>query len=727
MSESLSTVSAVRRRSQNRRRMTRRPLMARSASPRPLSATGTSEAKRRRADLTVVVLVAVVCGIYFGLTCGWQIAVESAQAVAGLVEYPPDNPFYVYHVKSWTLLHQIPAVLLRCGMSEAMVSLAIGCLASTLCLTALALWSYSLGGDRLIASLTPLICVVTNVCKDCGGLYPIRLYPRPYWTTYGVTGTGFVLFTWALLGLGLRRPVAFLCGLAPALHPALGAWCLLVSVASLACDWRRERPRAAAMLRWFAVGAALTAISFAARCYLSSHVPAADPVVARRMVEAFVAGWDNHRLALPPTHIDWWMSGAAWALAAVVYAWHRRRVPAESLALLRVLLITSSAGQVLAALTHVSDWLPLSVVMAMPGRFINFSIVALPAVLIGLLARWRRSWPMQAVFAGLMLACLARAVMLKTQVIYVPAAPKFFALAGLAFVYVCCVSRRRDAGRSLRRWLGRITLAVLLVTAAVWRQDLHLAALVAALAPLLWWMRERFLWYRLTRLRAAARWAGTLCASVVGVMTIGPWLASGLVLINGLPSVIALTKGWRRSRWPLAAPGKRWALTVASAGIGCLLIGWQIARQAHAGFDFERARSASPLWSAAAHGEGLILTAPRRGIVQLLGRRGIVINGEAINQITYIPSSAPAINHALERLYGDGLLRPRPADWLPCGGLMANSGRQLWETRDADEWRLLADEFGFGDILAPADWKLRLPVVARDRRLVLYHVPARPD
>lgn len=680
--------------------------------------------RRRRADLTIVVLVAVVCGIYFGLTCGWQIAVESAQAVAGLVDYPPDNPFYVYHVKSWTLLHQIPALLLRRGVSEAAVSVAIGCFASTLCLTALALWSYALGGDRLIASLTPLICVVTNVCKDCGGLYPIRLYPHVYWSTYGITGTGYVLLTWSLLGLGFRRPVAFLCGLAPALHPALGAWCLLVSVAALAWDLRRERPRAAAMLRWFALGGAISAISFAARCYVSRNLPSIDPIAARQMVEAFVAGWDNHRLALPPTHVDWWMSGAAYTLAAVVYAWHRRRLAPESLVLLRVMLITSLAGLALALLTHVPDWLPLSVVMAMPGRFINFSIVAFPALLIGLSARWRRWWPMQVVFAGLMIACLARAVMLKTQAIYVPAAPKFFALAGLVSVYICCTSRRRDASRFVRRWLGWATLAVLLVTAFVWRQDWHLAALVTALVPLLWWMRERFFWCRLTRLRVAARSAGVACASIVGMMAIGPWLASGLVLVTRLPTGLALLGSWWR---PPTALAKRNALALAAAAVGFCVIGWQLMAQAQAGFAFERARRASPLWSAAARGEGLILTAPRVGLAQLRSRRGVVINGEAINQITYIPASAPAINRALRRLYGDDLLLPRPADWLPCGGLMAESGRQLWEARSADEWRQLAEEFSFGDILTPVGWKLRLPMVAREGRLALYRVPAQQD
>ena len=50
------------------------------------------------------------------------MAVETAQVVAGLVKYPSGNPFYVYHTKLWTVVHQICAVLLRAGVSEIAVS-----------------------------------------------------------------------------------------------------------------------------------------------------------------------------------------------------------------------------------------------------------------------------------------------------------------------------------------------------------------------------------------------------------------------------------------------------------------------------------------------------------------------------------------------------------------------------------------------------------------------------
>ena len=51
-----------------------------------------------------------------GAFADWQVAVESAQVVAGLVHYPAGNPFYVYHTKLWTVLHQVLAVLLAAAI-----------------------------------------------------------------------------------------------------------------------------------------------------------------------------------------------------------------------------------------------------------------------------------------------------------------------------------------------------------------------------------------------------------------------------------------------------------------------------------------------------------------------------------------------------------------------------------------------------------------------------------
>ena len=77
----------------------------------------------------------------------WQVAVEPAQVVAGLVKYPAGNAFYVYETKLWTILHQICAVLLRAGVSEIALSKALSGVLAMAGLQALTMVAYALCDD----------------------------------------------------------------------------------------------------------------------------------------------------------------------------------------------------------------------------------------------------------------------------------------------------------------------------------------------------------------------------------------------------------------------------------------------------------------------------------------------------------------------------------------------------------------------------------------------------
>ena len=56
-----------------------------------------------------VLLISGMLGFRVGMIGfpDWQVAVETSQVVAGLVDYPAGNPFFIYHTKLWTILHQI--------------------------------------------------------------------------------------------------------------------------------------------------------------------------------------------------------------------------------------------------------------------------------------------------------------------------------------------------------------------------------------------------------------------------------------------------------------------------------------------------------------------------------------------------------------------------------------------------------------------------------------------
>lgn len=690
-------------------------------------------------DLALVLFVGAACGLYYGLTCGWQIAVESAQAVAGIVSYPDDNPFYMYHIKAWTLLHQGPALLLKCGVSEQVVSMLLSCLTSVLSLQALALCSFAFSRDRLVACTVPAIYLATNVCKGCGAVYPISHIPNEYWMTYGVAGTAMTLLVWSLLGVGWFRTAALLCGLAPAVHPALGSWCVAVTVLALAWDWRRHRPRIRQIGPWFATGAVATAVSFSVQQYLSRGLPAADPLLARQILRAFVEGWDNHRVPFPLDSVDCQYGWCLAILAAAVIAWLPDKLGLGPRLLLRILLISALASLALCTLTHASQRLPMALMMAMPGRFINLAIVAYPAVLIGLLGRWRRAWSIGGLLACLSLFCLLRTLMLSKQLIYVPAAPKVFIACGLMLVYLLASNRPRTGSNWLRKYAGYGILCCLAVAAFHWRADWHLAAIVWLSVPMLWLLRDILATLAWPRLRP---WLST---GTVVCFWLALFVKTGFGLAGGSLLAISSLAWWRDARFPSRGAGVgggwderrpshhafrkainklnrlRWAVSLTLSGACLSLLCGILTERAQAGY--RSLCMVDPVLLAARTQKGLILAAPRLGLVQLRSRRPVVLNGEAMNQVTYVPASGPAMNRILNRIYDDDLLEPRPPWWRNWGGLMPYSGYQLWQERGTAGWRQLGREFGFTNVLTGSEWKLKLPVVAQSETMILYGVP----
>ena len=67
--------------------------------------------------MVLVLIVSGIGGFHAGFVTfpDWQVAVETAQVTSGIVAYPPGNPFLLYHLKLWTVLHQICGALLLSG------------------------------------------------------------------------------------------------------------------------------------------------------------------------------------------------------------------------------------------------------------------------------------------------------------------------------------------------------------------------------------------------------------------------------------------------------------------------------------------------------------------------------------------------------------------------------------------------------------------------------------
>ncbi len=140
------------------------------------------------------------------------------------------------------------------------------------------------------------------------------------------------------------------------------------------------------------------------------------------------------------------------------------------------------------------------------------------------------------------------------------------------------------------------------------------------------------------------------------------------------------------------------------------------------GYHAMRVWQSDPLLARVHEGSGFVLIAPGVRGTQLRARRPVLLG--PLNQLPYVPESAPAMNRIVQRLYNDDLLRPRPAGYVPePGGFVWSATLALWQARDPAAWRDLAEEFGFTQVLVKRDWQLQLPMVAQSDLWALYAVP----
>jgi hypothetical protein len=324
-----------------------------------------------------------------GAFADWQVAVESAQVVARLVQYPPGNPFYVYHTKLWTVLHQVLAVLLAAGFSERTLSVAVSGLLGVVSFQAVSLIAYALSRDALLAAGASALVFFTRVA-EANSIYPIWLVGTPH--TYGVIALSFAALVIGFLGCGWYRTGVFLLGLAPAVHPSVGAWLILIASIVLASDWRGLRVELRPALPAFVAGAALTAASLAIQLLLIADVPEVDPSTTTKYLAAFVSFWDMHRQPVELGAATVRVNAAALVVALFFLLRQPQQLSAPSRLLMRFVATTAALSVVLTFVSWIPpDRLPPAILIAMPGRMLNLNMLVAGPLLIGLFGAWRRT------------------------------------------------------------------------------------------------------------------------------------------------------------------------------------------------------------------------------------------------------------------------------------------------------------------------------------------------
>jgi hypothetical protein len=369
-----------------------------------------------------VLLLSGILGFRVGMLGfpDWQVAVETAQVLAGAVTYPPDNIFYIYHTRLWTALHQILAVGIGAGATEMNLSLIVSGVQGMLTFQALAMFVYALSRDVLIAVGAAALVFFTR-SAEYGTVYPLFLLGTEH--TYGVIGLSTGVLAMALLGAGWYRSGAFLLGMAPCIHPSLGSWTGAVVALAVLSDFRRLRVTLRPALPWFAAGCGVTLISLLIQFSMAPATPAGMVRLSPEDFSTFIRLWDGHRAAVNVWH-NGVMLNVASAIVAVVWLWTSRLSAAarpnrasfgetrrglgeggnadpsetkSSERSSRFLLRITAASSLLAVAMIPISWipperLPAALLVLMPGRYLNFAALTFVAMVIGLLASRRQLW-----------------------------------------------------------------------------------------------------------------------------------------------------------------------------------------------------------------------------------------------------------------------------------------------------------------------------------------------
>lgn len=312
----------------------------------------------------------------------WQHAVEGAQVVAGIVDHRLPSPFIMYQVNLWTISHQILAIFLKFGLSEHFLSWLVSGFLGMLSFQALALLAYAFSENSFFSVFFPVWVYYTN-CIGFGVVYVIQLLGSV--TTYGILGLGWAVLAIALLSLGKSKWGSFCLALAPAVHPSIGSYTLLISFFVFWAGWRNKKIRALLSFRFLLFGLGVLVLSFAHNRYLASALPNVPAEQSAPFLASFAKKWCGHRMSAPWEAHGFWIHLAAAAASAVallpVYSSER---PARSEFILRFCLISGIFGTLLFA----ASWIPHEkapswLLSVMPARLVDLNIFIYPAILFG--------------------------------------------------------------------------------------------------------------------------------------------------------------------------------------------------------------------------------------------------------------------------------------------------------------------------------------------------------
>jgi len=590
--------------------------------------TGRLDNFLNRSPVLSVLILSGLVGFCLGLSnATWQVTVETGQVLAGLVKYPLDNPFYMYHIKLFTIINQISALLLRLIGSEKVISIFISGLLGMISFQAISLFIFAINKDICMSVLGVIFIYFVNYVGD-GVIYPIWFLGQPH--TYGILGLAFIVLVIALLGAKAYRLGLFCLGLAPCVHPSLGTWLCFIIFLSAFFQWDFAKRIIKEYYRYFIIGMFIAVLSFAYQLYLMQDLPVIEPEIKKQYLDSFVKYWGSHQqkfywgFATTQTHFNRW--GIFFCIYSVIAGFLGLKCFKKDSSLSFLFTVIATSGILSLLLGFVTQLppenIPSYLLIFMPGRYINLNNIVLAALLFGILT------------------CSDNKPLITNYNIFT-----FFLISS---------------------FFSKHSEVQMVVFAVV----------------LLW----------LTYLTSKK---DSIIEKRILLSTRKHKVSYKTLLLTFLAILILVNVPIRREKF--------------------------VKRFLFGPIDFQD-RTNNEFYRKISERNGLLLTTHYSPLVSIKTRRPILADMASPNTITYAPESGPVFNNILKRVYGVDLLTPPPKQYQH-REIRPELYKDLWEKRTVEEWRDIKKEFGVTDVLTKADWKLLLPVIGKNEKMVLYEIP----
>jgi hypothetical protein len=353
--------------------------------------------------LPALLLISGIIGLVVGISSSkWQLSIEPAQVLTGLVRLNPHDLGYLYDATAFSLSTHISALLLFVTNSEVATSIILCALIGIIIAQSIAMLFF-LGMARLYPSLfvTLLICLAYSLKPGIyifghGIAYPIWLFGVEH--TFGVVGLIFTVYATLFFAFDRIKTGLFLSPIVLWVHPAWGVWINACIISAVVADFPKNRH---ILNRYnvlaYSIGIALF---LAALFFQKMALPAVplnqviDHTEARKIFLSYVTNWDFHRQRFGSPKI---LSSQLLLVGFTIFA--------SSLCLLRDNSLTDGkrlflklaliAAVISPIFVFVPSWFdqaifPEALITLMPGRFVNYSIfLGIPLLILACAAFFR--------------------------------------------------------------------------------------------------------------------------------------------------------------------------------------------------------------------------------------------------------------------------------------------------------------------------------------------------